>query len=129
MRAHDQRFYEHRYDRFSIPTFRNGRREFVLPLAARGLAHSIHTASTAKVRPPEKSNEEEPGKDQDQKHLKDASPEECDQAVVGLSSAKAKAKAKQIHDSPKASQSFIQMFWAKVLGIGPAFRAVASMSR
>ncbi|XP_042382249.1 mitochondrial proton/calcium exchanger protein-like [Zingiber officinale] len=129
MCIHDQRLFQLPYDRFRIPKFGNGRREFVLPFAARGLVQSIHTASTAKVRLPEKNDEEEPCEDQGQKRLKDASPEECDQAVEGLSSAKAKAKAKHVQDSQKASQTLIQQFWAKVLGIGPALRAVASMSR
>ncbi|XP_074588042.1 uncharacterized protein LOC141843922 [Curcuma longa] len=127
MCIHDQRLFQLPYDRFSRPRFGNVRREFVLPFAARGLAQSIHTASTAKVRPPETNDEAY--EDQGQKRLKDTSPEECDQAVEGLSSAKAKAKAKHIQDSHKASQSLIQQFWAKVLGIGPALRAVASMSR
>jgi len=59
---------------------------------------------------------------------KEASPEECDQAVEGLSTAKAKAKAK-LEEVQKTDQSIIQKFWAKLLGIGPALRLVASMSR
>ncbi|KAL9270602.1 Mitochondrial proton/calcium exchanger protein-like protein [Drosera capensis] len=58
---------------------------------------------------------------------KEASPEECDQAVEGLSTAKAKAKAKQVQESQK--KSVVQRLWATLLGIGPALRAVASMSR
>jgi LETM1 and EF-hand domain-containing protein 1, mitochondrial len=41
---------------------------------------------------------------------KEASPDECDQAVEGLSTAKAKAKAKQVQESTKASQSVMQKF-------------------
>jgi hypothetical protein len=63
------------------------------------------------------------------KRKKEASPEECDQAVEGLSTAKAKAKAKQVQESLKSSQSIVKKFWARILGIGPALRAVASMSR
>ncbi|GJV06863.1 hypothetical protein Tco_1344519 [Tanacetum coccineum] len=37
------------------------------------------------------------------KKRKEASPEECDQAVEGLTSAKAKAKEKQINDSQKTA--------------------------
>lgn len=109
--------------------FGYGRQEFVLPFAVRGLAQSVATASTDTAGRPEKHNEEEPRKDQGQKEFKEASPEECDQAVEGLSTAKAKAKAKQMQDSQKSAQSFIHKFWANLLGIGPALRAVASMSR
>lgn len=109
--------------------FGYGSQEFVLPFAVRGLAQSVATASTDIAGRPEKHNEEEPRKDQGQKEFKEASPEECDQAVEGLSTAKAKAKAKQMQDSQKSAQSFIHKFWAKLLGIGPALRAVASMSR
>ncbi|MCD9642432.1 hypothetical protein HAX54_029258, partial [Datura stramonium] len=63
------------------------------------------------------------------KKKSEASPEECDQAVVGLSTAKAKAKAKRLQESQKVAKSVIQRVWATLLGIGPALRAVASMSR
>ncbi|KAI3493595.1 hypothetical protein L1887_40797 [Cichorium endivia] len=56
---------------------------------------------------------------------KQASPEECDQAVEGLSSAKAKAKAKHV----KYAKSIVHRTRAMLLGIRPALRAVASMSR
>ncbi|MCD9559063.1 hypothetical protein HAX54_016792 [Datura stramonium] len=59
-----------------------------------------------------------------------SSPEECDQAVVGLSTAVAKAKvSKRLQESQKVAKSVIQRVWATLLGIGPALRAVASMSR
>jgi hypothetical protein len=48
---------------------------------------------------------------------KETSPEKCDQAVEGLSTAKAKAKAKQVQESIKASQLVMQKFWARLLGI------------
>lgn len=60
---------------------------------------------------------------------KEASPEECDQAVEGLSSAKEKAKAKQMQELRKSGKSILRRVWATLLGIGPALRAVASMSR
>ncbi|XP_024983218.1 LETM1 domain-containing protein LETM2, mitochondrial-like isoform X2 [Cynara cardunculus var. scolymus] len=72
------------------------------------------------------------GEDEDNEKVskrKEASPEECDQAVEGLSSAKAKVKAKQVSEPPKAARSIFQRIWAMLLGIGPALRAVASMSR
>ncbi|RDX63740.1 Mitochondrial proton/calcium exchanger protein, partial [Mucuna pruriens] len=60
---------------------------------------------------------------------KEASPEECDEAVEGLSTIKAKAKAKQLQETQKRDDSIIKKLWAKILGIGPAFRAIMSMSR
>uniref|UniRef100_A0ACD5YVV5 Uncharacterized protein n=2 Tax=Avena sativa TaxID=4498 RepID=A0ACD5YVV5_AVESA len=106
-----------------------GRNEYALPFGARGLLQSVRRASTATSGQP-KSNVEEQSEDQKlSKRKKEASPEECDQAVEGLSTAKAKAKAKQVQESLKSSQSIAQKFWARLLGIGPALRAVASMSR
>lgn len=73
------------------------------------------------------------GSDGKEHHLsqqrKEASPEECDQAVEGLSTVKAKAKAKQIQDSQKNAKTVIMTVWAKLLGIGPALKAIALMSR
>ncbi|KAK7295223.1 hypothetical protein RJT34_18128 [Clitoria ternatea] len=63
------------------------------------------------------------------KQKKEASPEECDEAVEGLSSVKAKLKAKQLQEPQKGAESIIKKLWAKILGIGPAFRAIMSMSR
>ncbi|KAI4980450.1 hypothetical protein ZWY2020_020935 [Hordeum vulgare] len=104
--------------------------EFALPFGARGLLQSVRSASTATAGQPKFDIEEEQSEDQRQnKKKKEASPEECDQAVEGLSTAKAKAKAKQVQESLKASRSIVQKIWARLLGIGPALRAVASMSR
>ncbi|CAN4114933.1 unnamed protein product [Withania somnifera] len=60
---------------------------------------------------------------------KEASPEECDEAVEDLTMAKAKAKAKQLQDSQNSITRILKKFWSVLLGIGPALRAVASMSR
>ncbi|KAL2330138.1 hypothetical protein Fmac_017719 [Flemingia macrophylla] len=60
---------------------------------------------------------------------KEASPEECDEAVEGLSNIKAKAKAKQLQEPQKSADSILKKLWAKILGIGPAFRTIMSMSR
>ncbi|KAL6634006.1 hypothetical protein ACP70R_026677 [Stipagrostis hirtigluma subsp. patula] len=107
-----------------------GRNDFGLPLGARFLLQSVRTASTATAGQPKLDTDDEQSEDQKQnKKKKEASPEECDQAVEGLSTAKAKAKAKQVQESLKAGQSVIQKFWARLLGIGPALRAIASMSR
>ncbi|KAK3138611.1 hypothetical protein QOZ80_5AG0371070 [Eleusine coracana subsp. coracana] len=114
----------------SLPHSGIGRNEFGLPLGARYLLQSVRRASTATARQPKMEMDDEQSEDQKQiKKKKEASPEECDQAVEGLSSAKAKAKAKQVQESLKAGQSVIQKVWARILGIGPALRAVASMSR
>lgn len=63
------------------------------------------------------------------KQKKEASPEECDEAVEDLTMAKAKAKAKQLQDSQISIKPVLKKIWAMLLGIGPALRAVASMSR
>eukprot|EP00250_Pteridium_aquilinum_P004513 c14713_g1_i1 orf=237-2774(+) len=55
------------------------------------------------------------------------SAEECDQAVVGLSSAKAKAKKAQ--EVQSKGVGILKKIWSGFLGIGPALRAVAAMSR
>jgi LETM1 and EF-hand domain-containing protein 1 len=107
-----------------------GRNEFALPFGARGLLQSVRRASTATAGQPKLDVEEEQSEDQKlSKRKKEASPEECDQAVEGLSTAKAKAKAKQLQESLKSSQSIMQKLWARLLGIGPALQVVASMSR
>uniref|UniRef100_A0ACD5UBP7 Uncharacterized protein n=1 Tax=Avena sativa TaxID=4498 RepID=A0ACD5UBP7_AVESA len=97
------------------------------PLGARYLLQSVRTVSKAAGQPKSGVLNEQSGDQEQQK--KEASPEECDQAVEGLSTAKAKAKAKQVQEVQKTDQSIIQKFWARLLGIGPALRVVASMSR
>ncbi|KAG9137018.1 hypothetical protein Leryth_013867 [Lithospermum erythrorhizon] len=63
------------------------------------------------------------------KEKKEASPEECDQAVEGLSTIKAKAKAKQLQETQKDAKPLLKKVWATLLGVGPALKAIASMSR
>ncbi|CAK9209487.1 unnamed protein product [Sphagnum troendelagicum] len=58
---------------------------------------------------------------------KEVSPEDCDQAVEGLSSAK--AKAKQAQETLKQSYGWIIKIRNAFFGIGPALQAVAAMSR
>ncbi|GJM85488.1 hypothetical protein PR202_ga01940 [Eleusine coracana subsp. coracana] len=106
-----------------------GRTEFFFPLGARSLLQSVRTASTATAGQRKLEDEQSEDQKQTKTKKKEASPEECDQAVEGLSTAKAKAKAKQVQEPLKADQSVMQKFWARLLGIGPALRAVASMSR
>ena len=107
-----------------------GKNDFRLPLGARSMLQSFHSSSTATAGQPKLDiDDEHSGVQKQNTKKKEASPEECDQAVEGLSTAKAKAKAKQAPESLKASQSVVQKFWARLLGIGPALRAIASMSR
>jgi hypothetical protein len=58
---------------------------------------------------------------------KEVSPEDCDQAVEGLSSAR--AKAKQAQETSKQSYGWIIKIRNAFFGIGPALQAVAAMSR
>ncbi|KAB5548520.1 hypothetical protein DKX38_011926 [Salix brachista] len=91
----------------------------------------VRYASTVAVKklPPEYESDDEEGKEMVGKKRKEASADECDQAVEGLSSAKAKAKAKRLNESMKVEKTVLQRTWAALLGLGPALRAVASMSR
>jgi LETM1 and EF-hand domain-containing protein 1 len=102
-------------------------------IGVRWLSQSSSAAATAK-------NDEPESDDLVAKKRKEASPEECDQAVEGLTTAKAKAMAKRLQEPQKDVQSVFQRVWTVVLsvsqrvwaaflGIGPALRAVASMSR
>ncbi|KAE9602906.1 putative EF-hand domain pair, letm1 ribosome-binding domain-containing protein [Lupinus albus] len=101
---------------------RESKVEFNSLLGARFISQSAAAAA--------KKPELEPDNDDTvAKKRKEASPEECDQAVEGLSSVKAKAKAKRLQESGKDVQSVLQRVWATFLGIGPALRAIASMNR
>ncbi|KAM1046391.1 hypothetical protein ACFX13_026474 [Malus domestica] len=103
----------------------------------RRMSQAIRNASTAAAAAtPVKATERgSPSDDEENERLaakkrKEASPEDCDQAVQGLSTAKA-AKAKKLQESQKykAVKPMLQKVWATILGIGPALKAVASMSR
>ncbi|RDX62462.1 Mitochondrial proton/calcium exchanger protein, partial [Mucuna pruriens] len=91
--------------------------------ASIGVRWLSQSAAAAKRHEPEENDEMVARK------RKEASPEECDQAVEGLTTAKAKAMAKRSQESQKGVQSVLRRVWAVFLGIGPALRAVASMSR
>ena len=97
-----------------------------LPFGAKYFLQSVRTATTATAGQP---RGEEKNDDQSQKQPKEPSPEECDLAVEGLNTTKAKAKAKQLQESQKDAKRPLQRLWAVILGIGPALRAIASMSR
>lgn len=105
--------------------YRLGRVSLVSPLGSTWMSQSVRYSSTATAGQREKDRNEQ----RTAKQVKEASPEECDQAVEGLSTVKAKAKAKQMQDSQKSAKSIVQRVWAMLLGVGPALRAVASMSR
>ena len=107
----------------------NGRSEFIAPTGFRFMSQSVRYASTAAAGQHDLGSDDEENEELAAKRRKEASPQECDQAVEGLSTAKAKAKAKQKLESQKSTKSLLQKTWAMLLGIGPALRAVASMSR
>ncbi|KAE8696290.1 putative UDP-glucosyltransferase [Hibiscus syriacus] len=120
-----------RYKSQGISVLSPGSRRFQFnsPLSVRLKAYSVRCASTAIARQPEPGSDDEGNEELVAKRRKEASAEECDQAVEGLSTAKSKAKAKHSQDSQKVVKSILQRVWATVLRIGPALRAVASMSR
>nr|VDD01213.1 unnamed protein product [Brassica rapa] len=109
------------------PNFSNGgvgKLEFSYPLGYRSVQQSLWS-SVATANKPDDDKKGEKITSQS----KEASPEECDEAVEGLSLAKAKAKAKKLEESQKSDVSIMQRVRAFLLGIGPALRAIASMSR
>ncbi|KAM0917089.1 hypothetical protein ACQ4PT_009724 [Festuca glaucescens] len=111
----------------SLASYESKAQNLGFPLGARYFLQPVRTASKTAGQPKTGVLNEQ---SEDQKQpKKEASPEECDQAVEGLSTAKAKAKAKQVQEVQKTDQSIIQKFWARLLGIGPALRVVAAMSR
>ncbi|GFS45900.1 LETM1-like protein [Actinidia rufa] len=113
----------------TLPDYANGRSQVISSMGLRTMLQSIQYASTATAGQPDMGSDDEENEESIAKKRKEASPEECDQAVVGLSTAKAKAKAKRLQESQKSSTSVLQRVRTILLGIGPALRAVASMSR
>ncbi|KAL5698948.1 hypothetical protein ACHQM5_029917 [Ranunculus cassubicifolius] len=112
----------------------NRRYEYSNPSLGSIFLNQIRNASTATARDNQPdlggNNGGEEGKEGKVVSKKEASPEDCDQAVEGLSTAKAKAKAKKLEDAAKEKgKSFMQKLWSRVLGIGPALKAIAMMSR
>ncbi|KZV34804.1 hypothetical protein F511_00706 [Dorcoceras hygrometricum] len=112
-------------------TFRygTGRLDFNSLVGAKFMSQSTRYASTATANKPDMGSDNEDNEEMSDEKRKEASPEECDQAVVGLSTTKAKAKAKKLPESHNIVKSVLGKLWAKFLGIGPAIGAVASMSR
>lgn len=107
----------------------NGKSEFIPPMGFTLMSHLVRNGSTATAKKHEMVSDDEENEELVSKKRKQASPEECDQAVEGLSTAKAKANAKKLQETQKLANSVLQRSWAMLLGIGPALRAVASMSR
>lgn len=124
-----QRFFRH--SAHGVPTLDHilDRKYIVSSFRVTRMSELVRHASTATAGQPETRNGNGQIKEKAYKQVKEASPEDCDQAVEGLSTAKAKAKAKQILESPKSDESILKRVWATLLGIGPALRAIASMSR
>lgn len=120
-----------RHKAYEITALRygNGRSDFNCLMGVRLMSQSRCYASTATAKQPDFGSDDEDNKEMASKKKKEASPEECDEAVVGLSAAKAKAKAKQLQESQSIDMPILKKLWATFLGIGPALRAVASMSR
>ena len=122
-------YFSYRCQGISVLGPGSARFQFNSPLSVRLMSYSVRHASTATAKQPEPGSDDEGNEELVAKKRKEASAEECDQAVEGLSTAKAKVKAKRFPDSQKVAKSILQRVWATILEIGPALRAVASMSR
>ncbi|KAL1806242.1 hypothetical protein ACET3Z_029310 [Daucus carota] len=107
----------------------NGKPDFGFIIGPRQTSHFIRYASTATAGQPNLDGDDERNDELVAKKRKEASAEDCDQAVEGLSTAKAKAKAKRLQESQNVAITILRKVWTTILGIGPALRAVASMSR
>ncbi|MBA0801255.1 hypothetical protein Gohar_011631 [Gossypium harknessii] len=78
---------------------RNARFQLNTPLSVTLMSYSVRLASTATVKQSEPGINDERNGELSTKKRNEASAEECHQAVEGLSTAKAKAKAKRLQDS------------------------------
>lgn len=114
---------------YSIPISNHGDFNVYTPGGIGLISRSVRNASTSAAKQPDLTSDEEENNELVAKKRKEASPEECDQAVEGLSTAKAKAKARRLQESQSIVTATLRRLWAVVIGIGPALRAVASMSR
>ncbi|KAH6786593.1 LETM1-like protein [Perilla frutescens var. hirtella] len=121
--------FRHKAHEITALRYGNRRSDFNYLMGARMISQSRCYASTATARKPDPGRDDEDNEEMATQKKKEASPEECDQAVVGLSTAKAKAKAKKLQESKSTDKTILKKLWATFLGIGPALRAVASMSR
>ena len=95
------------------------------------IRHSSSASSAAAVKYHDDDGDDDVHGEEDRKpkkeHKKETSPEECDQAVAGLSSAK--ERAKKVMEMQKKGVSILKKMWSIVLRIGPFVRTVATMSR
>lgn len=107
----------------------NGKQDFGFIMGPRQTSQFVRYASTATAGQPNLDGDDERNEELVAKKRKEASAEDCDQAVEGLSTAKAKAKAKRLQESHNVAITVLRKVWTAILGIGPALRAVASMSR
>lgn len=115
-------------DVITLDIARYGRPQLGLSAEIRWISQSTNTSSIATASQPATDSPKENNGDQTLKQKKaEASPEECDQAVEGLSTVK--AKAKQAQESRRKDETVVRKFWSLFMGIGPALRAIASMSR
>ncbi|KAK8556103.1 hypothetical protein V6N13_070172 [Hibiscus sabdariffa] len=107
---------------------RNARFQFNYPSTVISTSYFVRRMSMDTGKQPEPDTNDERNKELSTKKRKEASAEACDQAVEVLRAAKANVKA-MLQDSKKDAKSILQRVRAKILGIGPALRVVASMSR
>ncbi|GAA0146023.1 secondary carrier transporter [Lithospermum erythrorhizon] len=110
----------------------NANMDFTLSMNIRSILQqpARYASTAAATKQPDLDSDDEDNKELVAKKRKEPSAEECDQAVIGLSFAKAKAKAKkQLHEPQQVAKSALRKIWSTLLGIGPALRVVASMSR
>lgn len=114
---------------FRTSCYGNGNPGFGSLMGPRQTSQFIRYASTATAGQPNLDGDDERNEELVAKKRKEASAEDCDQAVEGLSTAKAKAKAKRLQESHNVAVTVLRKVWTTILGIGPALRAVASMSR
>ncbi|CAM8965921.1 unnamed protein product [Rhodiola kirilowii] len=120
------RCFKNNFVGYTLPGYRFGRDDYLFS-GLKVFTHSTRHLSTATAGQPEVCSGDD--KKKDDKPVKEPSPEECDEAVEDLSSVKAKAKAKQLQDSQSSLKKLATQVWSVLLGIGPALKAVASMSR
>ncbi|KAK7243192.1 hypothetical protein RIF29_37981 [Crotalaria pallida] len=122
------KFLLHSSYRVSPFGYRIDKVDFISPSRSGWLSQCSHHFSTIPADQPGLGSGNERNEQSPEKQKKEASPEECDEAVEGLSTVKAQAKAK-LQESHKTDESILKRLWARILGIGPAFRAILSMSR
>uniref|UniRef100_K3Y5K8 Mitochondrial proton/calcium exchanger protein n=1 Tax=Setaria italica TaxID=4555 RepID=K3Y5K8_SETIT len=111
----------------SPPGYGSRAQNFVFPLGVRCFLQSVRTTSNTTGQPQVSIMGKQSEDDKEKQQKKEASPEECDQAVEGLRTAKAKAKAK-LEEVQKTDQSIIQKFWAKLLDVRISSRLLVKLA-